>query len=312
MSFASFRRLSSTNFTATPANRAVAAGVWSPLCLAVTAAIVSLACNVSPALAQQGRVIAIGDEWMLSDAAFNRNAGATQSLATSLSGYFRRGSVPGNFLVVSSSASFPGIDGVRGVLSPQLASFMTSLGNTWTVNPVGFEFTANQLSAFDAVFLSGTVGSGASNADVLADFVHGGGSVLVMAGTGDFGSAGAEAQAWNPFLNQFGLALESSWFGLGTGPGNSRLVDVPVTPVGNDLAIASSSVLWSFGHRVVDTTPSEQTSQIALNGDFSQIANPPTSGPINAQSIIGTFNIPSPGSVVLFAGIGVLSAFRRR
>ncbi len=171
---------------------------------------ITLCALASTALAQ-GRIIAIGDEWLLSDSAFTTLPAQTKQLTANIAAYFADGGA-GNFLAASSSS--PVAHGPRGVNGPLLAAEMQSLGHTWTIaaSPV---IDLPSLAPYDAVFFSGVVGSGAANAAVLAQYVQNGGAVLVMAGTGDFSGPAAEASAWNPLLHQFGLGFGDVWFAIG-------------------------------------------------------------------------------------------------
>ena len=264
------------------------------------------ACVALPALAQPGRVIAIGDEWLLSDEAFVQQPGQSAQLATNIAGYFN-GST-GNFLVLSNSSAitFPG---QRGVLGDGLANVMINAGRSWIVNPEEFTLSLAALQSYDAVFFSGTAGSGTANASILAQYVNGGGNVLVMAGTGDFGSPEAEANAWNPFLNQFGLGFGGSWFGLRQGP---NLLNVPTLPSTHPLGSFINGVQWDYGQTAFDLDSNDPLNEVALLGNFTGFASPPdTAGAV--APIIATYNVPlpAPGAATLLA-LGSLSLARRR
>lgn len=256
------------------------------------------------AFAQTGRIIAIGDEWMLSDQAFIDQPTQTQQLANNIAGYFS--GATGNFLVLSSSPAVGGVTGQRGVLGASLAANMAASGHGWVVNPPG-ALTLATLQNYDAVFFSGSLGSGAANAAVLAQYVNGGGSVLVMAGTGDLGSAQGEADGWNPFLNQFGLGFGNAWFGLG-----SSLLSVPTLPTAHALGSLVNSAEWGYGQTALDLNPSDPLNEVALFGNFTGFGSPPD-GDVAATPIIATYNvlIPTPGAGTLVM-LGTLCAARRR
>ena len=252
--------------------------------------------SISPAaIAGPGRIIAIGDEWLLSDEAFIQQAAQTQQLASNISAYFHTTGV-GHYLVLSNSPAIGGVTGQRGVLGTSLASAMAAAGNTWTVNPP-IPFTVAALSNYDAVFFSGGFGSGVANATVLTEYVNAGGSVLVMSGTGDIGSPDAEANAWNPFLHNFGIGFASSvWFGLG-----ASLLNVPTQLTANPLGASLSSVLWGYGQFAVDIDPANPGGEVALYGNFTGFNAPPP-GDVAHVPIIATYNIPSPICLADIAG----------
>lgn len=239
----------------------------------------------SGALGANGRIIAIGDEWLLSDHAFSVAPAQAQQLATNISNFFTNGS-PSAFLVKSNAAPIPPLGG-RGVLGGSLATFMTGLGHTWVVDNSA-TLTLSQLLQYRGIFLAGAPGSGTTNADILKQYVNAGGNVLIMAGTGDVGGGAAgEAAAWNPFLNKFGLAFGSIYFGL---PPNNTLLAIPTLVSGNPLGKSISLVEWGYGQTVSDLEPSNPLNEVALYGDFTGKPSPP-SGDVAKQPIIGTYNI---------------------
>jgi hypothetical protein len=261
---------------------------------------------VTPAFAQTGRIVAIGDEWLLSDPAFVQQPSQTLQLANNIAGYFS--GATGNFLVLSNSG--PSSIGQRGVLGDSLATAMINGGHAWIVNPEDFVISLASLQSYDAVFFSGGVGSGAANASILAQYVNGGGSVLVMAGTGDFGSAPGEADAWNPFLNQFGLGFGNSWFGL---PTDQNLINAPTLPSTHPLGSLLNGVLWGYGQTAMDLDPSDPLNEVALFGNFVGVNVPPTSSP-EATPVIATYNVPvpTPGAGGLLALSALALTGRRR
>ncbi len=249
---------------------------WKCLTGAVGALLV---CGI--ALARDGRIIAIGDEWLLSDPAFTNQPAQTTQLADNIATFFTQ-NTPSRFLVYSTSPFVP--PGKRGVLGDSLANRMLSLGHTWEVNPA-VPFTLATLQNYRGVFLSGVAGSGAANAAVLKSYVNQGGNVLVMAGTGDIaGGAGPEAGAWNFFLNQFGLSFGGTYFGLGAG-----LLNVPTLASANPLGKLITVVEWGYGHNVTNLQPGNPTVELAVYGDFTGMTPLLPSGPI--QPIIGTVNL---------------------
>ena len=239
--------------------------------------VCTIACS-SVSFAGTGRRIAIGDEWLLSDLAFTAQPAQTTQLTDNISKFFTDG-IPSRMLVWSTSPPVGG--NVRGVLGTGLKNRMQALGHTWEVNP-SITFTPANLRNYRAIFLSGGWSSG--TLATLEAYLRDGGNVLVMAGTGDWGSAAAEASAWNPFLNKFGLAFGNTWFAAGSG-----LLSVPTLPSGNPLGKLLTNVQWGYGQTVTKTQANNPLVEIAVYGDFTGFS--PLLGTGAVQPIIGTLNI---------------------
>jgi hypothetical protein len=266
---------------------------------------VAAAVFVTTALAQTGHIIAIGDEWLLSDQAFLDQPAQSLQLASNIGNYFS-GST-GNFLVLSNVPAQPPFVGQRGVLGTSFATSMTSAGHVWDVNPA-VTITLATLQNYDAVFFCGSVGSGAANAAILAQYVNGGGSVLVMAGSGDFGTAGGEAAGWNPFLNQFGIGFGSEWFAVG-----QSLLNVPTLPSSHPVGSLVTSASWGFGQTAMDLDPINPLNEVALFGDFTGFGGPAGFN-VAAVPIIATYNLvtPAPGAGALLIFGSLTLGSRRR
>lgn len=243
------------------------------LCACVQMVVVAAAC-----LGGTGRIIAIGDEWLLSDPAFSAQPAQSAQLTDNISKFFTDGT-PSRMLVWSTSPFVA--PGQRGVLGTGLKSRMEALGHTWDVNP-SMAFTLENLRGYRAIFLSGGWPSGTLS--VLEAYLREGGNVLVMAGTGDWGSAPAEASAWNGFLTKFGLAFGDTWFAFG-----GSLLNVPTLASGNPLGKLLTSVQWGYGQTVYKVQPNNPLVEIAVYADFSGFSPLLASGPV--QPIIGTVNI---------------------
>ncbi|MGH7244655.1 MAG: hypothetical protein ACREJD_14680 [Phycisphaerales bacterium] len=240
----------------------------------------------STGFAGSGRIIAIGDEWLLSDSAFVNEPAQAAQLATNIAFYFSGGS-PSAFLVKSNAAAIPPLGG-RGVLGATLATFMTNLGHTWVVDNAP-ALSLAQLNQYRAVFLAGDPGSGPANADILQQYVNAGGNVLIMVGTGNVsGGAPAEAAAWNHFLTRYGLQFGPTYFGLP--PGNT-LLDIPALPSSNPLGKSISLVEWGYGQSVTDLQPTNPLNEIAVYGNFTGTSPLPPTGDSAHQPIIGTYNL---------------------
>lgn len=256
------------------------------------AAFAAITVGGQGAFASDGRIIAIGDEWLLSDLAFSQLGAQTSQLATNIAGFFAAG----------PSASFGVFTNSPIAFGTSLDSHMTGLGHSWNTNPGAF--TLATLMQHDGVFLAGIPGSGSADAAILAQYVQSGGNVLVMAGTGAFGDPTAEAVAWDPFLNQFGLGFGPSWFGPDV------TIQVPANPSSHALGSSISTVLWGYGQTALDLDPLDPRNEVAIFGDFTGVANPPI-GNVASQSVIATYNVPAPGAAALL-GLGGLMATRRR
>lgn len=238
---------------------------------------------------QGGRLVAIGDDWLLSDFAFDLNSQQATQLASTIADFLADGGT-GNFLVVSNSP--PEVPfGPRGVNGPELAQVMQGLGHSWTIDATA-ELSVASLSSFDAVFFSGQLGSGAGNAGVLGEYVDGGGGVVVVGGTKDFGDATAESQAWGPLLSRYGLSFGSVWIGESAGTIASVPAVVGETPPGQGV----SSFAWSIGQLATVSETEDPLTRIAIRGDFSAMGGGPQ-GDINdiiavyeSQLLTGDYN----------------------
>ena len=72
-----------------------------------------------------GKVVAVGDEWIVSDQAFALDPTNTAAFVVNTAGYFTGGG-PGNFLVYSNKTQLQGT---------QFQNTMIGAGHTITVNP---------------------------------------------------------------------------------------------------------------------------------------------------------------------------------
>lgn len=257
-------------------------------CMTLAGALVIV--SGSTAFAQ--RVVAMGDEWMLTNSAFVTNAPAATQLATQLGAFIANGQANANFVVMSPESR----------LSPTsqgsiLAATMTGLGYTWSHLPAG-PFNLATLQAYDGVILCNGPGNGPANTPILTQYVNGGGSVVVVGGTGGLGGPSGEAAAWNTFLNNFGLQLNAPYVGPAT------QIQLPIVPNANPVGAGVPVTRWSLGHSVTELNPSNPMTDIVF-GAFPNPTNPAIRG------IIGTYDVPSPGALSLI-GLGALASMRRR
>ena len=144
-----------------------------------------------------GRIVVNHDEWTLSDTGFASSPGA--GVFTDNVAQFFSGGGPGNFHAYSNNF---------GLTQSSLANAFSVAGHSYSTGN-GFAFDLANLSAFDGIFLAGSTAG--VDTSVLVDYVNAGGSVYLGAGTGTFGSAAAEADFWNPFLNNFGIGFQTSF-----------------------------------------------------------------------------------------------------
>jgi hypothetical protein len=149
----------------------------------------------APALKANGIVVS-NDEWMFGDCCLGTNNGFGTNndpqFAQNIAGFLTGGS--GSILIDSSDFGLAGGD---------LQSELTTLGYNVTEEPS----VPTSFGGYSAVFLGGT----AVDNTALTNYVNSGGSVFLEAGTGYFGGATGEADAWNPFLNAFGFNLATSY-----------------------------------------------------------------------------------------------------
>jgi hypothetical protein len=152
------------------------------------------------------------------------------------------------------------------------------------------------LGGYDAVFLSGNTPP-AGYATDLTNFVDGGGSVYIAAGTG-IGGAASEASRWNGFLNGFGLALDGTAYNGCCGN--------DLTDGGHELLAGVSQLFYNNGNtvsviggnpfaQIIETRSTPGTAPIGLIGVYDDVAT-----------------VPEPGGVGLLAVLFASLAFARR
>jgi hypothetical protein len=264
------------------------------LLLAVaTLSLVSATSLLTTKAVQAQAVIAIGDEWLLSDEAFLSNNATTTALARNAASFLTGGANSGNFLAYSGNV---------GLTGASLAATMTGNGYTWTVSTAQ-PFTLATLSQYDAVFLAGGSGSGAANAAVLQSYLNSGGSVLIMAGTGELGGAVDEAAAWSPFLSPLGLAFGDTWFPV------LSLINVSTAPGNHSLRQNVDGVRWGYGQTAFELDVANAPTETAIVGQF---------GPsIGDHPIISTYRAvnsaaPEPFTIALLVPVIGVTICRQR
>jgi hypothetical protein len=147
-----------------------------------------------PAMA--ATIVVNNDEWTLSDTGFASAADTGQFVAN---------------LVAEFGPTIHAYSGNFGFTQGSLATAMANAGATYTTG-TGFDFTAANLSAYDAVFLGGFYLDAAGIAE-LSSYVASGGGVYIAGGT-NVGGPAAEAAAWNGFLAPFGVQMNPFYNGV--------------------------------------------------------------------------------------------------
>ena len=233
--------------------------------------------------AAAGVLVASGDEWQLSSAAFAGDyAAGTNGFVAALAATFG-GS---NYLFLTGNGNVPVAE-----LGAAAAEF--ALHGKTVSYAAAFDLDAAQ--DYDAVFHFGQLIDQAA----LVDYVNGGGDAYVSLGSGYYGSAAGEAAAWNPTLAQFGLVAGSTWF---TAPG---FVKATVTsgPVG------ATSLIWGYGQSIEKLSPSA-SSQSYIRGSFETgLADV---GLVGASTRLVT-GVPEPGAwALMILGFGAAGGMVRR
>jgi hypothetical protein len=221
-----------------------------------------------PPSSSAGIILLNNDEWTLSNTGFSQNLNTTQFVQNVASLF--SGGGPGNFLAYSSNF---------GLTQSTLATTMANAGHTWTVS-TGTPFTLANLQTYDGIFLGGNPHS--YDATVLTNYVNSGGNVYLMGGTGFFSSAAAEAAAWNPFLNNFGLGFGTTYNGV-----SGNLGTVSPHPVLSGV----SSLYFNNGNDTLDLNVSDPQSQILASS--------------NGHGLLAIYEsaaVPEPSSLTLFLG----------
>jgi hypothetical protein len=148
-----------------------------------------------------GTVIVANDEWTLSDTGFGHAPEDTERFVNNIASVFTSGS-HGVFHAYSNNFSYTGT---------RLPAALAAAGHTYTAG-TGFAFTPKNISIFDGLFLGGKY-LNAEETDTLIDYVYKGGNVYIAGGT-RFGGPDREADAWDAFLGEFGMAFQPEYNGI--------------------------------------------------------------------------------------------------
>lgn len=261
--------------------------------LFATATLVASLCAAPVLAASSGAVVAVGDEWLFSDLAFDGGSvsgdsftgdrtsaeALTSNLAAALGGT--------NYLIATDNAYGYGSD-FETYLSGTLGKSVSR-----TTTQAGFDAG---LAAADAVFLVGAIGSASRTA--LDAFVANGGSVVVSLGAGLGGSAAAEAGAWNPFLQTYGLTAATSYSTF------ARFTPLTVSDGASSLDDGVSTILWGYGNQISlfgTASGNSLVSGVADGLTVSAIGMSPAAAPVPLPA----------GAVLLVGGLAAFGALRR-
>ncbi|HYF14171.1 MAG TPA: hypothetical protein VD971_03765 [Phycisphaerales bacterium] len=257
--------------------------------LVVTAIVLSSAAG---AWAQPGRIVAVGDEWTISNSAFDAHPGSAAQLVSNMGDFLTGGAA-------SDIAIFSNHPRISGSQSTDYRSTLVGDGHSLTLNPAA-GYSLATLQSYDVVIIGGRLnGNVAPDPSVLTAYVAGGGNVLLLTGTGTYGDAFGENAQWDPFLVNYGLRLSTDFF-----PSTSNVV-VPFDATPHPVGTGVSALLWGFGQNVMETNPADPFTDV-LTADFSGFPNR------GHETIIGTFMVPAPGGVMFAAACCTLAGRRRR
>lgn len=252
-----------------------------PFLFAAVAGAFSIA-GAAPAAA--GVLVASGDEWQLSSAAYEgAYAAGTQGFVKSLADTFGGA----NYLFLTGNANVPA--GQLGAAAAQLTSLGKTVSYASAFDPVAAQ-------GYDAVFHFGQL----IDQGAVAAYVNGGGNAYVSLGGGWYGTAAAEAAAWNPTFATFGLAAGSTWF---SSPG---FVQATVTsgPAG------ATSLIWGYGQSIEKLSPAA-SSQSYIRGSFA--GGPTDIGLIGASTTLVAGGVPEPSTwAMMILGFGLVGGWQRR
>lgn len=232
-----------------------------------------------------GKVVLIGDEWLLSDNAFRQNTEEAEDLFDALDAYLGSS----RYAVFSDDPIAYGAE---------LDAYVARPGSADTIEDI---FGIGAIGGYQTVLLAGRLGrvDNATNLGIWESYIAAGGNVVITLGTGAFGNAAAQAAGWNPLTTQFGLSAGTSYFD------RSRVLDEPVS--GGSFSDTVASVRWGFGQEVTASGDAE----IALAGAFANTAF--ADAGIVGLSSPAVAPVPVPAALwLLGAGLAGMAAVGRR
>lgn len=238
-----------------------------------------------PAFAVPGTVVAAGDEWLLTNAAYTGiYTGGTTAFVNSITNTF--GGT--NYLLLTGDAPTGGQAGLTN-----FAGQLAMLGKTVSYSAS----LPGSLAGYDAVF---HIGQHLESTAQLSTYVANGGNFYLSLGGGYFGGPAAEAAFWNPFLASYGLVAGSTWF---TDP---AFVNATVTtgPAG------VTNLLWGYGQSI--DAIANTTGVSYVRGNFvNGLTNIGLIG--TSRQLAAPGGVPEPASwVLMIAGFGLVGGVLRR
>lgn len=249
-------------------------------------------CAAGPAHAQ--RVVAFGDEWVLSNSAFSNAPAATQQLASQLTTFVTNGQSNTSVLMWTGSSLLNPNDTTPLTGGSQFRSFLTSQGHT-VQNSQVYGLTLPTLQQYHVVGVDWNY-LNASTAPTLTQYVNGGGSVVVFGGRT---LSASEPSDLNSFLNNFNIQLNDL-----VGP--TQTIEVPVGLNNDPVGAGLPTMTWGRGHAVSLLNYLDPNSSL-VEGQFDS--------PLGQQwaGIMATYNgVPAPGATLVLAFAGLLTMQRRR
>lgn len=237
--------------------------------------------------AHAGFLVANNDEWTLSDQGFNA-APATGAFINNVTNLFT-GDQAGNFLAYSNNF---------GLTGTSLKNAVEGAGHTWTAATT-VTFDVATLNNYDGIFLGGT--PGLANQQVVIDYLLGGGNAYIMAGTGAYGGAAAEAAAWNDVLALGGLQFASNWCcsNVNTAPDDGS----------HPLLAGVPNLFFDYGNAITDLDTAGTNGEVLFSYNGNGMLALSSFGDLPPDSQYSP--VPAPSMIWLF-GLGLLLAGARR
>jgi len=240
----------------------------------------------TPNMVNAGVLVASGDEWTLSDYAYDTPyQPATTALVQDLSKTF--GGT--NYLLLVGNTN---------VRASSLNGFINQLTTLGISVETSESFSLSAASGYDAVFHFGQYFDASQLAD-LGTYLSNGGNAYVSLGGGWYGTAAGEAATWNPFLAGYGLEAGSTWFS-GQGFENATVAYGPE---------GATNLNWGYGQSIEPIAGSAAVSYV--RGSFAN--GPENIGLIGSSRPLGVSAVPEPMTwTMMILGFGLIGVVARR